>query len=436
MTASGVISRVIGFFYRVFLSRTIGAEALGIYQLIGPVFSICFSLCSSSIQTSITKFVSGAVGNCEKHPCARAKAKAYLALGLFFSLILTAITACILHQNADLIATRFLKDARCTPLIILLSYSLIPSSIHSCISGYYYGLKKALIPSLGQLIEQFARVFSVWIIYRLLQASHTPLNAWHAVLGIVISEFFGLLFSLSIFAFEKKTDTSVLSQVKTNFITMSFALWSMALPLTVNRLLLSLSASIENALIPQQLQAYGYCLSDALSIFGCLSGMAMPIILFPSVVTNSLSVLLLPSVSEARAKKDQTRIEKTIRLVILYGFLMGFAFSLFFLLSGKFIGEKLFCNTLSGHFIQRLSFLCPLIFISSLLSSVLNGIGKAKTILWINLLGSLIRISMIYLLIPMTGIGAYLWSMILSQSFVTLVLVYETSHTACSLRSM
>ena len=58
LTLAGILTRIIGFFYRIFLSRTIGAEGLGIYQLIAPVTAICFAFTAAGIQTSISKFVS------------------------------------------------------------------------------------------------------------------------------------------------------------------------------------------------------------------------------------------------------------------------------------------------------------------------------------------------------------------------------------------
>ena len=56
LTAAGVFSRIIGFFYRIFLSRTFGAEQMGIYELISPVLALSFALCTSAIQSSISKF--------------------------------------------------------------------------------------------------------------------------------------------------------------------------------------------------------------------------------------------------------------------------------------------------------------------------------------------------------------------------------------------
>ena len=57
LTLAGFASRIIGFFYRIFLSQQIGAEGMGVYQLIFPVFSVCFSLCCGPVQTAISRYV-------------------------------------------------------------------------------------------------------------------------------------------------------------------------------------------------------------------------------------------------------------------------------------------------------------------------------------------------------------------------------------------
>ena len=56
LTAAGFLSRILGFFYKIFLSRAIGAEGLGIYQMMFPVYGICLSLCAGSLQTAISRF--------------------------------------------------------------------------------------------------------------------------------------------------------------------------------------------------------------------------------------------------------------------------------------------------------------------------------------------------------------------------------------------
>lgn len=424
MTAAGVLSRVIGFFYRIFLSRTIGAEALGIYQLIGPVFSLCFALTASSIQTSISKFVGDAIGGCKDSLCGKKKARAYLILGLVLSCGLSILTGVFMYLNADWIAVRFLGEARCAPLLVLLTYSLLPCCIHACINGYYYGRKNAFVPSLCQLIEQIARVGSVWIIFQITTEKGIPLTAFHAVCGLVIGECFGLLVSMSALLREKRLPRGSYTSDSICNSTMTHAFLAMVIPLTINRLSVAFSTSLENLLIPQKLQLYGYTQTDALSIYGILSGMTLSIILFPCVLTNSLSVLLLPAISEARGRSNENQIRRTTQKAIRLGLLLGFAFTILFLLTGDMIGNKLFHNALAGHFICRLAWLCPLMYITSLLNSILHGLGRPKQVLFVNLLSCLIRIGMIWFLVPAYGIGAYLWGLLLSQVFASVACMW------------
>ena len=138
LTLAGSLSRVIGFFYRIFLSRTIGAEGIGIYQLIFPLLALCISLTSSGIQTAVSKFTA------EKYGSGRT-GEAFLCLyaGFFLS-IASSLSACtFLCRYADALAAGYLDEPRCAPLIRIMAYSLPFSAVHACANGYYYGMKKA-----------------------------------------------------------------------------------------------------------------------------------------------------------------------------------------------------------------------------------------------------------------------------------------------------
>lgn len=411
LTAAGVISRIIGFFYKIFLSRAIGAESLGLYHLTFPVLALGMSLTSSGIQTALSRYVA------EERDSPR-RAMRYFYGALLLSCGMSLIFGGIIRQNAPWIASEFLGDSRCAPLLSIMVYCLIPACVHSCINGYYYGLQKATVPSLSQLAEQIARVGGVYLMYQLQMERKEALTAVHAIWGTVIGEFFGLLISgTAILLHTNQKKTMIPKKDDLSLVHAITLLCSMAVPLTFNRVIINICTSVENLLIPQRLGLSGLSQSEALSVYGVLSGMVMSVIMFPGVLTGSISVLLLPSVSEAKAHNHMAAISHTIKKAIRYGLLLGFSFTALFLLTGGYIGERLFDNALAGEFIRRLSWICPFMYISGLLSSILHGLGKPKTVLFINLLSCLIRIVFIYCLVPRYGIGAYLWSMLLSQVF-------------------
>ena len=138
LTGTGVASRFIGFYYKIFLSRTIGAEGLGIYQLVFPVFALFLSVSAAGIQTSISRFTAG---------CARDRqAKGYLAAGLSLSVTLALMGMFIIRANADWFCHVMMEDVNGAGLLHIMSLAIPLSAVHSCINGYYYGLKKAAIP--------------------------------------------------------------------------------------------------------------------------------------------------------------------------------------------------------------------------------------------------------------------------------------------------
>lgn len=414
LTAAGILSRIIGFFYRIFLSRTIGAEGLGIYQLVFPVMAVCFSLTSAGIQTSISRFVSREMGN--QNPSG---ARLYLYIGLIISVFLSVLVGLFMWNFSDFLAASFLGEPRCAPFLKILSFCYVPCSIHSCINGYYYGLKKALVPSLSQLAEQFVRVGSVYVIYLIAQSKGLPVSISIAVWGLVFGEAAGMFFSLSAVGFGSHSGNPLKS---------AKSLLKMAVPLTASRLILNFFNSVENVLIPNRLRLFGYTSAEALSIYGILSGMALAIIMFPTVLTNSVSVLLLPAISEAQAKNNHKLIRKAIVQTTESCLLLGSLCTIVLLLSGNFIGNFIFQNALSGKFIITLSWICPFLYLSGTLNSIFHGLGKPDVTLALNLLACAIRIFFIFTGIPVVGIKGYLIGLLASQVIVctlALLLLYH-----------
>lgn len=405
LTIIGILTRFIGFFYKIFLSREVGAEALGIYQLIFPITGICFSLTSAGIQTAISRYASKAFGMNQP-----GEAKSYLQIGLFLSVTLSLIVGMLLFTYADFIANICLSEPRCASLLKIISFSYVPACIHACLNGYFYAKKKAAIPAFSQLAEQLVRVGSVYFIDRILESQGKGITISLAVTGLVFGELAGMLISVSF------------SGIQLSFLPkLSYGkeLLSMSVPLTATRLVMSLFGSVENALIPNRLRIFGYTQTEALSVFGILTGMSLAIIMFPSVVTNSVSVILLPAISEAQATHNHAAIQKAIRQSVTACLLLGFAACAAFLLTGSFIGNVIFQNALAGTFIRTLSWICPFLYLSGTLNSILNGLGYPKATFFIGLAGCSVRILFVYFGIPYLGISAYLYGLIASQILMT-----------------
>lgn len=432
LTLAGFSSRLIGFFYRAFLSQTFGEEGMGIYQLLSPVMALSFSLTAAGIQTAVSKFTASEPTTKNYRTSLRV-----LAAGFLISMPLSVLCTAILYRYADGIAVSFLKEARSAPLLRIFALSIPFCSLHSLINGYFYGIKRAGIPAFTQIAEQLARVGSVfWLCAYLHSKGGTP-QIGCAVVGLTVGECFSALLSFLIlyarfFRLEhgdRKRSAAYPSQKKygrtlscpERLTTMLRKIFCLASPLTASRLAVNLLQSVEAVSIPICLVAHGFSQTQALSVYGVLTGMALPLIFFPTALINSACVLLLPVISEADETGRHDTIRSVVKRSVLYCALFGGLCTIFFLLFGQYAGILLFKSRMAGSFILTLSFICPLLYLSGALSSILHGLGKTGITFFSNLVSLSVRLLFVFRLIPRIGIQGYLYGMLLSQFLVTLL---------------
>lgn len=419
LTLTGIISRIIGFFYRIFLSNTIGAEGMGIYQLIFPVYILCLSLSVIGIQTAISKYTSAKLAANDRNGALNV-----LYIGMTLAVIPALLLTFLVFQNAQMIALYFLNEPRCEALLRILCFSIPFAAIHSCINGYYYGVKKASIPAISQLIEQIIRVSGVYLIYLIFLEKGITISATLAVIGSVLGEIASALYTIT----KLLSDHSHDHYKPAAPLSFSKKIMKLSLPLTANRVTVTLLQSWEAILIPTHLKSFGMTNSEALSVYGVLTGMSLPLLLFPSALTNSLSVMLLPNISEAQATKDYTQIKETAAGTIKYCLILGILCTGIFLTFGKRMGLLLFQNVLAGSFLVTLAWICPFLYLTTTLSSILHGLGKTFITFIHNLIGLSIRILFILFCVPKVGIAGYLWGILVSQLLITLLSFYRLNQ--------
>lgn len=418
LTVAGIIGRIISFFYRIFLSRIIGAEGIGIYQLVFPLYALTCSITSSGIQTSISRSVAARTAANDTKGAVR-----IFQFGLILSLSLSiciAFILCLFHQT---LAVHFVKEENTAELLRILAFSLPFSAIHACINGYYFGLKQTKIPSLIQILETIFRFGSVVLIYKIFNSQNLPITPVIAVYGIVIEEFISAALSATALALHFSADKFI-SNASNRTAMSSLFYWhellSTAMSLTLNRVLINLLQSLEAMLIPIQLRACQMSSGDALRLYGILTGMSLPLILFPTAITSSVSTMLLPVISEAHTKKNRSQIIRTTRTTCGFFFILGIFCWIFFLLFGKTAGHLLFHSTDAGTYIQLLAWLCPLLYLTPALASILNGLGKTGHVFLCSTTAILIRIFFVIFFIPRFGIYGYLLGLLAAQIWMSL----------------
>ena len=417
LTFSGLLSRFIGFFYRVFLSRAIGAEGLGLYQIVFPLYMLAYSITVSGIQTSISRLVSARFALYDHRG-----ARHILLAGILLSLLLSVPVSAFLFFFCHLLSSICLKTDRAAALIRLMAFAIPFGSFHACVDGYYFGMQKTGIPAIRQLLEQGIRFLLLFLLCQNFFPLNHEVSPLTAVFILVAEEAFAALFSFtalffhSIFPYlQKKTGDPVRSSSMVFLTDDIREIGKEALPLSGNRFIMCILQSCEASLLPVTLQLSGYGSGKALSIYGILSGMALPMVLFPTAITSSLSTMLLPSVSAARASQSASRVRKLIRKSCRSCLAVGILFSLFFLFFGRTATAILFQNALAGFYVQSFAFICPLLYLNPVLFSILNGLGQSSSVFFYNLSGLILRLLAVLLAVPRFGITGYFCGLFLSK---------------------
>ncbi len=419
LTFTGFIIRFIGFFYRIFLSNTMGAELLGIYQLIFPVYGICYTIFAMGIQTSISRLVAAELG--KRNPKNVYK---IFRVGLLLSLFSAILLTLLVYFNSDFIAYRFLLEKRSAESLKILAFAFPFCGVTACINGYYYGLKKAGVPALTQLLEQVVRVVIVYLIALYAGNGDMRVSCEVAVIGLVAGEIASCLYNVIAMLLSKSPAEYIFLGPDPNAILSKRSviiknMLTMSVPLSANRLLLSILHSIEAVMIPTMLRRAGLSTQDALITFGVLNGMSIPFIMFPTALTNALAVLILPTISEAQAVNNEKLIGKTTAITIKYSLIIGIISTGLFIIFGKDLGNAVFHNKACGDYLMVLAWLCPFMYLTTTLTSIINGLGKAHITFINSIIGTLCKILLIIFLIPSRGINGYLIALLIGQLIIT-----------------
>lgn len=283
LTTAGVLIKFLGFLFKIFLSRKIGSEAIGTYQQAIPVITLCHAVCISGTEVTISKLTA----------FYRSKDNTYAVKNAVSCTLLSVIAGILcgitIYSSAGFLAGHFLNNSECEKLLKAMAFSIPFTCIHSMFYSYNLGKEKTFFPAFSQLSEQAVRFLGVIVF------SQKYTGAYTAALASITGELFSVFLCLLLVVGKK---------LKKNYFVPSKKIYmniiKLSGPVIFNRVLVSLLQSIESALIPMMFVLYGMSVKEALSVYGLITGMALPVVLFPVTFVNSFSMMLLPAVSKKK----------------------------------------------------------------------------------------------------------------------------------------
>jgi stage V sporulation protein B len=407
LTAAGVITRILGFVYRIYMSNLIGAEGMGLYQLIMPVYALAWSLSCAGFNTTVSKLTAQERAKGEYGNMGRVL-KQSVVITTLLGITLTAA----LYFGAELLAEYFFNDPRVILPLRILAFAFPFMAAGTCMRGYFIGLQEAKIPAINQVLEQIVRMVIVYVLAARFVPRGLEYAAAVAFFAIVVEEVFSFGFTYISYRVFKKRRRLFKRPTLTSAQTLGLIM-GMALPLTGNRVAGSLLSAWENVLIPTRLQLYGLSASEAISEFGRITGMAVPLIFFPTAVLTALSVTLVPAVAEAAAANNFRRISTATSKGLLFASVTGMGAAALFVFFSHELGMAIY-NQPIGLMLQLLGVMCPFIYMQIILSGVLNGLGCQLFIFRNSIISSSITIAVTFFFVPHFGLPAYIFGWLFS----------------------
>ena len=413
MTITAILLRTIGIFFRIYLSNRIGAEGMGLYQLIFSIYVLASTFASAGICTAVARLIT------DELVCGTVKSvKRILRRSVWLNILIGVTSAAILYVAAEPICRYFLKDMRALPSLKVLGVSLPFMGIHSCLRGYFMARRKTALPSAAQISEQVIRIAVIVLLLRYMGGQDATYTCLAVILGDCTAEIVSCFISYCGYLCDKRklrglTSPRMVCQKPSHGILYRIA--AIAVPITAGRYLNSGLRTVENIMVPHKLTAFNGSVEASLSQFGMLKGMVLPLLFFPSSFLSSLSTLLIPELSEAHTLGQKAKVNRSVTTVLQVTLWLSVLLSGLFTVFAYDLGDMLYHSRDVGFLLRVLAPLMPVMYLESIVEGMLKGLNQQVSSLWYGVIDSAGRIALIVCLVPASGMGGFLFIMVISN---------------------
>ena len=358
VTIFGVITRVISFVFKIYLSRKLGAEAIGLYQMAVSVFFLFAAFACGGIPVVLSRKTAenSALGKSDDHNLLSSA----LLVGCGISIVLCALIG-ILNDKLSFL----FSDKGAVHVFLIMSPALLSTTVYSVLRAYLWGKKEFSAFSATETAEEILRIAFCILFLSGMIGSISGANG--VALAFTVSDVTVAMILLAIF-FIKGGRLKKPTMVKGIIVP--------SLPVTGMRIFGSLMATLIAFILPFRLMAYGMSSAEATASYGRIAGMATPLLFAPNAIIGSIAIVLVPEMSANGAKKAYADLNRHLNNGINFALLISGAFLVIYLALGKDITCILYKDEISGEYLRFASFLVLPMGIAQLTQSALNSIGK------------------------------------------------------------
>lgn len=376
LAISNLLVKILGSIFRIPLGNLIGSEGLGYYQTAYPLFVFILAISTSGMPTAISKMVAERV----KLGKYRSAHKIFKISFVMLS-VMGVLSFCIFFFGADMLSN-MLKDKNAYYCIKALSLALLIVPCVNAFKGYFQGRSNMVPTSLCQISEQFVRVFMGLFLAYILLPKGKRISAAGAAFGASLG---GMVAFMVIAFIYLRTKSGIEKEIidcsevgEDSTIELIKQMLSIAIPIIIGSLVIPMMNTIDASMVKDRLQSGGFSYTDANSLFGQYSGMAMTIVNLPQALTVSIAMSIVPAVSESFVVRDMKKLRKNIVLGTRMSNLIAMPCFVGVMLLSTPIMKLLYPKEPSsiGMILFSMSFTIVLIALLQTFTAILQAIGR------------------------------------------------------------
>ncbi len=397
LTFSGLFGQVVGFFYRIALARLIGPETMGLYQLIMPVYSVISSITTVGLTVAASTLSAKYQARGDRLGICRVRRSCLTCL-----VVLLLPVAAVTVAFSDPISVYILGDARTRTGLILLLPCILLTGIENVQKHCFFGMGLVRPPAFSEMAEQIIRAVAVLGLLVLC----LPLGGEGTVgVIVVVCEVFSAA-TLTIL-FRRRVGSCGCCCPRPQSLYREIG--RIALPVGSTALLGNLMGSANAILIPQLLVKGGKTAGEAMSDFGVINGMTIPMLLMPTAFIGALGLVLVPKLAQAVALDQRKEAREGLGRVMAATSCVLLPCMALLVVIGPSLGRLLFKDRRAGEMILPLAIGVIFTGYQAVLGSALNGLGKQSAAAGNMLLSDGVQLAFTYFLVgdPRIGLKGY-----------------------------
>ncbi len=408
LLVSTVLLQIIQMFFSIYISNTIGEEAVGVFSLVMSIYMFGITIASAGINISSTRIVSEELA-CQNEIGAKKVARKCI----FFSLVFSICASLIFFFAADFITIRCLHNRISKKVIYLICIALPFISMSSAINGYFTAVRRVYKNAFAKFFEEFVKILCTFILLKHFMPDGIDYACYSLILADVISEITSFL-HLYVLYIQDKHSSLIKSRYK-DLDSYNKRILRITIPIALTSYLRSGLSTIKQLIIPSSLQKSGMNSSNSLISYGIVNGMALPIIMFPVSLIASFSSLLIPEFSRYYTQEKYKKIKSVSSFILICTFIFSVIVSIFIFAFSNKLSNFIYHKSEIAKYLRILSPLLIIMYLDIVIDSILKGLDAQVDVMIINVFDCLISIAFIYFLVPIWGFSGYVISIFISE---------------------